>query len=129
MFDLNWYNTLNRPLFTPDAIVFQPAWTFLYLTIFVSFILFATKKTSYNKLWGYILFFAQLGLNLIWTPIFFYFHNIALALAVIVLMVILVFWNIAEFIRVSKTSGFLLIPYLMWILFATYLNAGFLVLN
>ena len=129
MFNLTWYNTLNQPALTPPAWIFPPVWAVLYLTIFVSFILFAFKKTNYSKAWGYILFFTQLFLNLCWTPVFFTFHNMSLALAIIGLMIVFVFWNIIEFIQVSKTSGLLLIPYFLWLIFAAYLNTGFMILN
>ena len=129
MFDLLWYNTLIQPPFTPPSWVFAPAWTFLYLTIFAWFIIFAFKKTAKSKIWGYILFFSQMFLNLSWPPVFFYFHNIALALVILVFMLILVIWNIIEFYNVSKASAILLMPYLAWIIYAVYLNSGFLVLN
>ena len=129
MFDLTWYNTLNQPPLTPPAAVFAPAWTILYLTIFVSFILYSVKKSSENKIWGYIIFFTQLALNLCWSPLFFIYHNIGMALAVLVIMDILVLITIFEFLKVSKTAGWLLIPYLLWIIFATYLNAGIFILN
>ena len=129
MFDLAWYNTLNQPPLTPPAWVFAPAWTFLYTIIFAALIVYAFKKTNKNKTWGYVLFFTQMLLNLLWSPIFFYFHNIALALVVVVMMIVLVLWNIIEFYRISKISGIILIPYLCWIIFAAYLNTGILVLN
>ena len=129
MFDLSWYYTLNRPFLAPPAWIFPPVWAFLYLTLLISLLIFGFKKSSYNKTWGYILFFSQLGLNLCWSPVFFCFHNIELALSIVVLLVVLTFWTIVEFIMVSKTAGFLLIPYLLWITFATYLNTGYLILN
>ena len=129
MFDMNWYYSLNHPPLTPPSWVFQPAWTFLYLTIFVAFILFAFKKTSQNKSLGFGLFFIQLGLNLCWTPAFFLAHNMGLALVLLVLLDILVIWTILEFCKVSKASALIFLPYLLWILFATYLNTGFNYLN
>ena len=129
MFDLNWYYNLNHPPLTPPAWIFPPAWTFLYTTIFVSFILFTFKKTSKKKSFGFALFFLQLGLNLCWSPAFFLAHNIGLALVILVLLDILVLWTVTEFYKVSKTSAILFIPYFLWILFATYLNAGIHVLN
>ena len=129
MFDLTWYNTLNQPFLTPPAWVFAPAWTFLYITIFAALIVYAFRKSDKNKTWGYVLFFAQMLLNLLWSPIFFYYHNIALALVVVVLMTVLVLWNIVEFYKISKIAGAILIPYLCWTIFAAYLNFGILVLN
>ena len=124
-----WYKTLIKPPLTPPAWIFSPAWIFLYITIFLALFNYIVKKSVRNKSWGYILFFSQLALNFCWSPVFFYIHNIGMALAIIVVMDVFVVLTFIEFFRVSKSAGFLLIPYLIWILFATYLNAGFFVLN
>lgn len=129
MIDLNWYILLNHPPLTPPAFVFPIAWTALYTLIFISLILFAVKRTNKSKIVGYVLFFAQMTLNIAWTPVFFTFHKIALALTTLILLDMLVFFNIKEFYEISKKSAQFLIPYLLWIIFATYLNAGVLVLN
>ena len=129
MFNSVWYDTLNKPLLNPPAWIFSPVWIILYTTLLISLILYTTKTTYKNKLYGYILFVSQLVLNLAWSPIFFGMKNIGLALGVVILMDILTLLNIIYFCRVSKTSGLILIPYFLWILFATYLNAAFWVLN
>ena len=129
MIDLNWYYTLSHPPLTPPSWVFTPAWTMLYTTIFISLVIFAVKRTDKSKLWGYVLFFGQLILNFMWSPIFFGLHNLAFALAIIATIDILVFFNIKEFYPVSKKAAYFLIPYFLWLLFATYLNAGMLIIN
>lgn len=129
MIDLNWYYTLNHPPLTPPSWVFAPAWTILYFLIFISLILFAFKKSLKPKTWGYVLFFSQLILNLFWTPVFFVMHNMGFALALIILLDILVILNIKEFFEISKPAAYCLIPYLLWIIFATYLNIGIFVMN
>lgn len=127
--DLSWYNTLIQPPLTPPWWVFAPAWSLLYTLMLVSLFLFSIKKTPCDKSWGYTLFFSQLGMNLCWTPVFFSFHNIGLALTIITVLDTFIILNIIAFFKVSKTSGLLLIPYFVWTLFATYLNAGIFVLN
>ena len=67
--------------------------------------------------------------NILWTPAFFVLKNPALAFGVVIVLDILAFLNIREFYKISKLSGFLLIPYFLWLIFATYLNAGILFLN
>lgn len=129
MFGSAWYYSLNFPPLTPPAVVFTPAWTILYVMIFISFVLFVTRRSEKSKLWGYILFLGQIVLNFSWTPIFFGTHNISLALLVIVLLDVMVLFNILEFYKISQKSAYLLIPYFIWILFATYLNLGMLILN
>lgn len=129
MFDLTWYNSLNHPPLTPPYWIFAPVWTVLYLSMFVSLVVYALKPSDYNKIKGYILFFAGLIINLCWSPAFFLFHNPTLALILILILDILVILNIKEFSKVSKKSVIFLLPYLIWILFATYLNAGIVFLN
>ena len=129
MFNSAWYYSLTRPPLTPPAWVFAPAWTILYILIFVALLLFSIKHSDESKSWGYLLFFCQLALNFCWSPAFFLLHNIGFAFALVILMDILTIMTIIEFYKVSKSAGICLIPYFLWILFATYLNIGYLVLN
>ena len=129
MFNSTWYNSLVQPPLKPPAWFFSPVWTILYILIAISFVLYTKKITNKSKNWGYILFFTQLLMNLAWTPAFFGVQNIGLALIIVVLLDILVFFNIIEFFKISKPAAYFLIPYFIWILFATYLNIAYLVLN
>ncbi len=128
MFKSAWYYNLIKPLFSPPNWIFAPMWIFLYFTIFaaLSFYIF---KSDQNKKSGYIYFFLQIILNLLWTPAFFSLKNIPLAFIIILLLDIFVILTIKSFYKISKISGLILIPYLLWILFATYLNFGYLLLN
>ena len=117
MFNSNWYNSLIKPPMAPPNSIFSPVWGVLYILMLVSLILYI-KEQKANKLSGYIYFSIQLFLNIIWSPIFFGAESI--------LGVIL---TIKKFYNVSKLSAILLIPYLIWILFATYLNLEYLILN
>lgn len=129
MFNYSWYQTLNQPALAPPAWLFAPVWIILYIMMFISLVYYAKCFKTNDKLWGYTLFFSQLLVNFAWTPIFFGLKNIALALTVIILLDILVLWNIIVFSKVSKISAKLLVPYFIWIIFATYLNFGYFVLN
>lgn len=129
MFDYSWYSSLIQPPLKPPAWVFSPVWTLLYISMVVALIFYARKFSIKNKTWGYVLFFTQIIVNLAWTPAFFGLKNMGLALVIIILLDILVLLNIIEFSKVSKTAGRILIPYFIWLLFATYLNIGFLILN
>jgi tryptophan-rich sensory protein len=126
---MNWYNTLNKPPLTPPSVVFAPAWTILYILIFISLIIFLTTKTFEKKTFGIVLFVIQMALNLLWPQVFFYWHNMEFAFVIIILLVVFVLATIMQFYKVSKISAFLLIPYFLWLLFATYLNWGFLIVN
>jgi len=129
MIDYNWYNELTKPLLSPPAWIFTPVWAILYIMITASFLFYLTKSTIYNKSGGYVWFVIQILLNIIWSPVFFVMKNIGLALLVIVLMDVSVFMTIKHFYRMSKVAAYLLVPYFIWILFATYLNIAFFVLN
>ena len=128
MIDYSWYNALNQPLLKPPAWLFSPVWTILYISMGIALFLYARKFTIKSKAWGYVLFFTQLLVNLAWTPAFFGIKNIGLALALIILLDILVLFNIIEFFKVSKSAARCLIPYFLWILFATYLKLSYFIL-
>lgn len=128
MFNSNWYFNLVKPYLVPPNWLFRSVWTILYCTILASFILYY-RKSFFNKKTGYIYFSIQLLLNLIWTPVFFGMKNIFLGFVIISLLDIFIFLTIKKFYSVSKISAYLLIPYFLWTLFATYLNIGYLLLN
>ena len=128
MYSTEWYTNLIKPPFSPPDWIFTPVWTFLYITIFLAFFIYF-KTPQCSKKSGYIYFFTQLLLNFIWSPIFFILQNIPLALFVVILMDIFTILTIRKFLSYSTISGLLLVPYLIWILFATYLNFGYLILN
>lgn len=128
MFKSVWYYNLIKPPFTPPDWVFPPVWSILYSTILVALLLYIVKPTQ-NKKSGYIYFTTQLIFNLLWTPVFFYLKNMFLALIIIIFLDIFTILTIKSFYKVSKISALILIPYLIWILFATYLNIGYFLLN
>lgn len=129
MFDFNWYQSLNQPPLSPPGWIFSPVWIVLYIMMAISLFLYARKFAYKSKSWGYVLFFTQLLVNLAWTPTFFGLKNIGFALALLILLDCLVLFTIIEFAKASKSSAKLLIPYFVWIIFATYLNFGFFILN
>lgn len=128
MYNSDWYNSLIKPFLSPPDGVFLPVWTVLYITILISFILYFTNPNK-NKKSGYIFFFVQFVLNLSWSFVFFKFKSISGGLIIIFLMGVFIFLTIKKFYSVSKISGLILIPYFLWVLFAAYLNLGFLILN
>lgn len=128
MYNSEWYNNLIKPLLSPPDWIFAPMWIFLYILILIAFILYLIKPAE-NKKEGYIFFTIQMLLNLLWSPAFFYFQNIFLAFIIIIGLDITVFYTIRKFYAISKIAGILLIPYFLWIIFATYLNFAYLILN
>ncbi len=128
MFNSIWYENLTRPFLSPPKWLFTPVWGILYLTIFISFILYFLKKDK-NKRKGYIYFSIQIILNFLWTPAFFGAKNILFALIIIILLDIFLILTIKNFYPTSKIASLLLIPYLIWTIFATYLNFSYFILN
>ena len=129
MFDSLWYDTLNKPFLNPPAWIFSPVWIILYATLLVALILYTIRFSRRSKVKGYVYFVVQILLNLAWSPAFFVAHNIGMALVIILLLDLFVIMTIIQFFKVSKIAGIIMIPYLIWILFATYLNISFFILN
>jgi benzodiazapine receptor len=125
-----WYATLNKPFFAPPNWIFGPVWTLLYFLMGVSFYLIWKIGWQKKKVKDAGLFFlAQLVLNFIWSPIFFGLRSPLLGLIVIVAMWTLIVMTMKKFYPLSRMAFYLLIPYLLWVSFATILNATILVLN
>ena len=129
MKNLDWYHSLNQPLLSPPDWVFAPVWSFLYITIFVSFILFVMSESSSSKAIPFTIFVVQILLNLSWTPVFFGFHEIGLALLINFLLLISVIFLVIMFYPFSKLASLILVPYLLWVCFALYLTFAIWRLN
>ncbi len=121
------YNTLEKPLLSPPSIVFPIVWTILYILMGISFGILESKLlvTSDTKL----IYYLQLFVNALWSIIFFTLKWRLFAFVWIVILDVLVIIMIYKFYKKDKIAGLLQIPYLLWILFATYLNLGFCLLN
>lgn len=114
-----WYQNLKKSDLTPPAWMFGPVWALLYSLMALSLFIYLNSK--YTKL-GLILFGAQLFFNLSWSNVFFKQKLICGALANVILLNILVFLTYLEFKTVSTKAAYLLLPYMIWILLALYLN-------
>jgi len=123
-----WYAALHKPALNPPAWVFGPVWAGLYLLMGVALYLVweSHSKDKKRALW---LFAVQLVLNAIWSPVFFGAHSIGSALAIIVLMWAAIVMTILIFKKISKPAAALLVPYILWVSFATYLNFALWWLN
>jgi tryptophan-rich sensory protein len=114
-----WYAALNKPVWNPPSWLFGPAWTLLYTLMAVAAWL-VWKRVGFSRPLG--LYFVQLALNAAWTPIFFGAHQLGWALIEILVMWIMILFTLLSFRRVNPTAGWLFLPYLAWVSFATYLN-------
>lgn len=127
----SWYPTLNAPPGNPPNWLFPPVWTTLYVLIGVAAWLVWRRAADIGarayralRLWGW-----QLGIGALWTPAFFGLHSPALGLLVIVPLLAAIALTVRAFVRVERRAALLLVPYLAWVAYATYLNAGFWWLN
>jgi len=126
----DWYTTLNKPSFNPPNWIFGPVWTLLYLMMGVALGLIINLGTKTPGVKAALTIFGiQFILNLIWTPVFFGMHQISPALIVIILMWIAILLSIIHFSKLRPLAGWLLIPYILWVSFATILNAALWQLN
>ena len=125
-----WYQTLNKPFFSPPNWIFAPVWTTLYVLMGIALYLIWTKaaKTKQSKKAIYF-FLIQLGLNFIWSFIFFGFQNPRLAFVEIIFLWIAILLTILSFAKVSKSAAYLLVPYIVWVSFALVLNLFVAILN
>ncbi len=124
-----WYASLNRPSFSPPNWVFGPVWTTLYVLLGFSFFLIWKESPSKGRNSAIIVFSIQLLLNFAWSFIFFYFNFIGAALLEIILLWISIIAMIYLFYKIKPLAAYLNIPYLLWVSFATILNAGYYFLN
>lgn len=135
----DWYDSLNKPAFTPPDAVFGPVWVALYLLMGIALWLvwqkLKVKKwhfwTTKNKV-AYVaitLFFIQLLLNTLWSIVFFGMQNPLAALVVIVELLVFIAITVVWFWKVDKLASILLWPYLGWVGFATVLNLMIVILN
>ncbi|PAW64034.1 MAG: hypothetical protein B9S36_03395 [Verrucomicrobiia bacterium Tous-C2TDCM] len=126
----DWYAKLAKPPGTPPNAVFGPTWSLLYLMIGVSVArVWHIGPAGPGKQQALIRFAIQMILNLTWTPLFFGAHLAAVALFVIVALWVTILLTILAFRPLDRIAARLLLPYLAWVSYAIYLNAGILVLN
>jgi benzodiazapine receptor len=118
-----------HPSFNPPGWIFGPVWTTLYILMGISLYLVLIKPDSALRTTAIRVFFLQLTLNFLWSFFFFYFRNIGLALVDILLMWGSIVWMIMLFRRIHPAAGYMNIPYLLWVSFATALNGAYLFLN
>ncbi len=125
-----WYASLAKPSFMPPGWLFGPVWTVLYGMMAISlFLVWRNGLDNKQVRRASIVFLTQLILNAIWSPVFFGLEMPGLALVVIIILWLLILMTIVVFGRISKLAAGLLVPYLMWVTFATVLNCAIVYLN
>ena len=121
------YNYLVNPPLSPPSYLFPIVWSILYLLIGISYYIY--RKNNNDDSLTIKLYYIQLILNYLWSIIFFTLKLRTLAVIWIIVLAITIIYLIIRFYKEERTSFYLLIPYILWVLFATYLNIGIVVLN
>ena len=121
--DFDIYGRLNLPDIAPPAVIFPIAWTILYVLMGISFYI------NRNNIKNVITFLIQLAFNYLWVFIFFGMQSWLGSFIVIILLDIMILYTILEFYKFNRASAYMLIPYLLWCVFASYLNFQIFLLN
>lgn len=147
----SWYAGLKKPGFNPPNWIFGPVWTILFFLMGISLYFVWQKKFTAEKplgvkikIWNplskkfleewqkanaIIIFIIQLALNILWSFIFFYLHNVGLAFFELLMLWFAIWYAIINFYRISKPAGYLLVPYIVWVSFAAILNLSIWIIN
>ena len=122
-----WYSQLTKSNYNPPDWIFAPIWLTLYLMMTIAIWLFwHSKKKDMNTIYIY---FIHIVFNTTWSIVFFGLHQIFLALVALIVLIFLIIILIQRFKRVNLLSYYLMIPYLLWTVYALFLNFNLLVLN
>jgi translocator protein len=120
--DNSWFATLIKPAAQPPGWLFGVAWTILYLLIGLAFSMILNARGAKYRALAIGLFLVQLLLNLMWPPVFFGRHEVTTALFLIIVILLLAIGTTFVFGRVRKAAAWLMVPYLVWLSFASILN-------
>lgn len=125
-----WYNALNKSVLTPDGWVFAVVWSILFLLMGIAlFLIMTDNKTKQSKTKAYWLFFAQMVLNVFWSYLFFGLQMPGAALIELVVLLAVSIWMARAFYQIRHSASYLIWPYIVWQVFAMFLNAMIICLN
>lgn len=124
-----WYEQLNKPFWNPPSAVFAPVWTVLYALIGLAGFFAWMRGGREDRLAAFGVWLFQLGLNAVWSPLFFGLQRMEWALGLLIFLWFAVLLCIGIFSQRSALAAWLLVPYFLWISFACSLNAALVVIN
>ncbi|GGC10134.1 sensory protein TspO [Novosphingobium endophyticum] len=124
-----WFSALVKPAGYPPPETFGIVWTVLYVLMGLAFAMVVAARGARGRGFAVLAFIVQFGLNLAWSPVFFGAHQITGGLFVIVALDVALIVTAVLFYRVRPLAAVLLVPYIVWVLFATYLNFALLEAN
>lgn len=122
------YNSINLPMYSPPSYIFPIVWTVLYILMGISAYMIHISDSPMKKT-ALLFYYLQLAVNFFWPIIFFNFSNYLFAFIWLLLLFILIIIMLVAFYKVDKRAAYLQIPYLLWIIFAGYLNIAVYLLN
>lgn len=124
------FQTVNKPPLSPPGWLFPLVWTILYILMGVaSYLVLTSEGTMEEKSLAISVYFYQLLVNFLWSTWFFNLQWYVFAFFWLILLWVLIFVTLVRFYRLSKPAGYLMVPYLLWVTFAGYLNLGIALLN
>lgn len=121
------YNSLTKPFLAPPSIVFPIVWSILYIIMGISYGILESNEQIDRKI--NLIYYIQLGVNALWSIFFFLLKWRLFSFIWILLLAVLVIVMIIKFYQKNKVAGLIQIPYLLWVLFASYLNIAIYILN
>jgi benzodiazapine receptor len=125
-----WYATLQKPVFTPPNWLFAPAWITLYLLMAIAaFLIWRKGLVEEGIKSALVIFLVQLVLNALWSVVFFGLQSPLYGMVVILALWVAILLTIIRFFKLSIAAGALLLPYILWVSFASILNISIWVLN
>lgn len=125
-----WYSTIKKPGFNPPNWIFGPVWIVLFVMMAVAlYLVWISGTGTGNKNLAITVFMVQLGLNILWSYLFFYFKSPGWGVVEIIVLWIFILITILLFLPVSRWAGYLMIPYFLWVTFASVLNFSIWHLN
>ena len=117
-----WYRGMNKPSWNPPDWVFAPVWTILFAMMAVAAWLVWSKRDQTDITLAVVLFVTQLGLNALWSWLFFGFHRPDFAFFEVIVFWLVILGTTIEFWGISPAAGKLMLPYVLWVGFASFLN-------
>lgn len=124
-----WFRTIEKPSFNPPNEIFGPVWTLLYVLMGISLFLVWNSRDNWLRKKAILVFFVQLFFNFWWSLIFFSFHLLFAAVVDILILWLLILYMIQCFRDVKPLAGWINLPYLLWVSFATVLTISIWKLN
>lgn len=127
---MNAFQMLSKPTLSPPAWLFPVVWTILYILMGIaSYLVLASEDNSDTVNIALKFYIAQLAVNFFWPILFFTFELYLFSFIWLLLLIVLVIITIVLFAQISKPAAYLMLPYLIWLIFAGYLNLSIYLLN